>query len=134
MNRTGHSSQTWLAIVVMVHFLVTIIHGMAHSKANVPLSATGTAFVFLVVLAGPLLGLGITWPYPRAGAGLIGLTLAGAFVFGVLNHFVLTSPDHIAHVDVQWRPLLTTTAVLLGLTEALGAGLAVSSLREVRSS
>jgi len=31
------------------------------------------------------------------------------------------SPDHIAHVAAQWRPLFQTTALLLVVTEAAGA-------------
>jgi hypothetical protein len=42
----------------------------------------------------------------------------------LVNHFVLASPDHISQVDPQWRPLFTTTAIMLAVTEALGAGLA----------
>jgi len=64
---------------------------------------------------------------------LIALTMAGALVFGFVNHFVLSSPDHVAHVDPQWRPLFTTTAVLLALTEALGSGLAIQSLLRRKS-
>ena len=39
--------------------------------------------------------------------------MAGSLVFGLVNHFVFVSPDHVAHVDPQWRPLFATTAVLL---------------------
>jgi len=46
-----------------------------------------------------------------------------------VNHFVFASPDHVAHVARQWRPLFTTTAVLLALTEAIGAGLAIRIAR-----
>jgi hypothetical protein len=49
--------------------------------------------------------------------------------FGVINHFVLSSPDHVAHVDPQFRSLFTTTAVLLAVTEALCVGLDVHALR-----
>ena len=56
--------------------------------------------------------------------------MAGSLVFGLVNHFVLASPDHVAHVAPEWRPLFTATAVLLALTEALGSGLAVRLARE----
>jgi Na+/proline symporter len=51
-------------------------------------------------------------------------------VFGFVNHFVFSSPDHVAHVARPWRPLFATTAVLLALTEALGSGLAIRLARE----
>jgi hypothetical protein len=117
-----------MAALVLVHFAITIVHGTAHARANVPLSPAANAFVFAVILAGPLIGLGLTWPAQRIGACLIALTMAGALIFGFINHFVLDSPDHVAHVDPQWRALFTMTAVLLVLTEALASGLAIRSL------
>lgn len=70
----------------------------------------------------------LTWPAERLGGWLIAITMTSS-LFGVVNHFVLVSPDHVAHVDPQWRGLFTTTAVLLAVTEALGAGLAIGLLR-----
>ena len=110
--------------MVLLHLVVSIVHGDAHSKAHVALSSAGTVFVVVVIIAGPLIGLGLAWPAPRAGASVIALTMAGSLIFGLVNHFVLASPDHISQVDPQWRPLFTTTAIMLAVTEALGAGLA----------
>jgi hypothetical protein len=42
-----------------------------------------------------------------------------------VNHFVFDSPDHVAHVVSEWRALFGWTAVLLAVTEALGASLAI---------
>jgi hypothetical protein len=47
--------------------------------------------------------------------------MAASLVFGVVNHFLLASPDHVSHVAQQWRTLFATTAVLLALTEAATA-------------
>jgi hypothetical protein len=107
---------------------------MAHAKANVPLSPVANIFVLAVIVAGPWVGLGLALRAQRMGAGVIALTMAAALIFGCINHFVLASPDHVAHVDPPWRPLFTTTAILLALTEALGSGLAVRSVwaRRVR--
>jgi hypothetical protein len=38
-------------------------------------------------------------------------------VFGLVNHFVIDSPDHVAHVTAAAAPLFATTAVLLGTLE-----------------
>lgn len=132
MKGNGRSTWMWMATVVLLHLVVSVIHGTAHTNARVPLSAAANVFVFAVILAGPLIGLALTWPAGRIGAWLIALTMAGSLVFGVLNHFVFASPDHVAHVAAQWRPLFTTTAVLLALTEALGLGLAIQILRTRR--
>jgi hypothetical protein len=81
--------------------------------------------VFVVILAGPLVGAALMWWVERVGGCIIALTMAGSFIFGFLNHFVFASPDHVAHVATAWRPLFTATAVLLALTEALGFTLAL---------
>jgi hypothetical protein len=117
-----------MAALVLVHLVVTILHGAAHARANVPLSPAANVFVLAVIVTGPLVGLGLAWRAQRVGGWFIALTMAAALVFGFVNHFVLASPDHFAHVNAQSRPLFTTTAVLLVLTEALASGLAVRSL------
>jgi hypothetical protein len=106
----------------------------AISVGPVPLSRGGTLFVFIVILAGPLVGLALTWPAERLGNWLIALTMAGSLAFGVVNHFVLDSADHVAHVQPEWRVLFAATAVLLALTELLGSGLAIGVLRARTSS
>lgn len=134
MNKQRSLGWIWLTGVVLAHLVISMVHGTAHAKAQVPLSPAANAFVFSVILAGPLVGLGLTWPSQRLGAWLIALTMAGSLIFGFVNHFVLSSPDHVAHVDPHWRPLFTTTAVLLAVTEALGLFLAVQFLRARRPS
>ena len=123
-----------LGAVVFVHLVVSAFHGTAHDRAHVPLALWANVFVYVVILAAPLAGLALTWWNARVGGWVIALAMAGSFVFGVVNHFLLSSPDHIAHVDPQWRPLFTVTAVLLAPTEALGVVLAAKFLasRSVR--
>ena len=124
MNSNRNSAWTWLVAVVLIHLVISMVHGLAHDRAQVPLSYAANVFVYVVILAGPLVGLAVAWWNRRAGSWVIALTMTGSFVFGVVNHFLLSSPDHVAHVDPQWRPLFTVTAVLLAVTEALATGLA----------
>jgi hypothetical protein len=130
MNRRTRPAWTWLAAAVLVHLVVSIIHGAAHTRAQVPLSHAAALFVYLVILAGPLIGLALTWPAERIGGWLIAVTMAGSLAFGFVNHFVFAGPDHVAHVDQQWRALFATTALLLVVTEALGVVLAIRFARE----
>jgi hypothetical protein len=81
--------------------------------------------VFIVILAGPLFGLALSWRAERLGGLIVALTMAGSLVFGLVNHFVLESPDHVSHVATQWRTLFGITAALLAITETLGMGFAV---------
>jgi hypothetical protein len=133
VGRHANAARRWLTAAVLSHLVISIVHGWAHTGANVPLSRTANLFVFIVILAGPLVGLALIWPVERIGAWLIAITMAGALVFGIVNHFVLASPDHVAHVVPQWRPLFTITAGLLALTEAIGSGLAIRVARGTKN-
>jgi hypothetical protein len=132
--RNRRSVLAWLTATVLAHLVVSMVHGVAHTQANVPLSLAANLFVYIVILAAPLIGLALTWWTPRLGGWLIALSMAGSLVFGLVNHFVLTSPDHVAHVDPQWRSLFATTAVLLAVTEALGVVLAARFLAREQTS
>jgi len=130
MNGNGLANRSWLTLLVAAHLIISALHGSAHNGAHVPLSLAGNLFVFVVIVAGPLAGVAVMWWSERMGAWIIALAMAGSFIFGFLNHFVFASPDHVAHVATQWRPLFATTAVLLALTEGLGFGLALRLVRK----
>jgi hypothetical protein len=119
-----------MGLAVAAHLVVSILHGAAHAGARVPLSPAANLFVFGVIFAGPLAGLALMWPAARIGSWLIGATMAASLVFGLVNHFVLASPDHVGHIDPEWRPLFATTAALLAVIEAAAAGLAIHVVRE----
>jgi len=121
-----------MAAAVLAHLAVSIVHGAAHNSAHVPMSTTANLFVFAVILAGPLVGLVLLRRAERIGGLIVALTMAGSLLFGFVNHFVVESPDHISHVDVQWRMLFGTTAAMLTITEMLGLTFAVRLLRTRR--
>jgi hypothetical protein len=56
--------------------------------------------------------------------------MSGSFVFGLVNHFVLAGPDHVAHIDPQWRALFAASAIIVAGIEMLGSGLAFLCARE----
>ena len=129
MNTRTLSTRTWVTAVVIAHLIVSFVHGAAHTRAQVAMSTVANVFIFVVILAGPLVGLLLLWRAERLGGALIAATLAASFVFGLVNHFLLPGPDHVRHVAEQARSLFTATAVLLALTEAVGVLLAVRLLR-----
>jgi len=131
--RARNSTWWWLAAVVVLHLLISAAHGAAHDGAHVPLSFAANLFIYVVILAGPLVGLALTWPAPALGSTVVAVTMAASLVFGIVNHFVLSSPDHVSHIDAQWRLLFGSTAVLLAATEATACGLAMALARKERS-
>jgi hypothetical protein len=123
-------SRLMLAALVLIHLAVTISHGSAHSAAGVGLAPAGMAFVLAVIIVGPLVGLLWMFVSPRQGAWLIALTMTGALIFGLVNHFVVPGADRVDHVAAASRVWFGTTAALLVLTEAAGAVLAVACERQ----
>ena len=122
-----------LGTVVLTHLVINIIHGRAHSGAHVPLSFAAALFVYIVILAGPLAGLIASVWRPVAGAWIVAATMAGALVFGLVNHFIIAGPDHVDHVAAEWRTLFGTTAALLLVSEAVGVGTGIwCAARNVR--
>jgi hypothetical protein len=132
--RSRNAAWRWLGLIVLAHLVVSLVHGAAHAGADVPLSRAANLFVYIVILAGPLIGFALTWRSERLGSWLIAATMAGSLVFGLVNHFVLDSPDRVNHVDLQWRTLFAATAALLIVTEGLGLGLAIRVARSGRVS
>ena len=130
MKSTQDRRWTWLAGVVIAHLAISFVHGAAHAQANIPMSRLANLFVFVVIVAGPLFGLAWALRSRRTGAWLIAITMAASLVFGFVNHFVLSTADHVSHVEPRWQPLFATTAVLLAITEALGFVLAIRVARE----
>jgi hypothetical protein len=115
----------WLVGSVILHFAVAMWHGMAHMHVPVPLTALQTVFVWAVILAMPFVGICLLWTRgARVGAWVIAVAMLASLVFGVLNHFVLDSPDYVMHVpEHAWRHAFVLSAALV--TEAVGTVLGV---------
>jgi hypothetical protein len=120
MDTDRSPADRWLTAAVLAHLLVTFAHGAAHRGADVGLGRAATVYVLLVIEVGPILGLVLSRSRPALGGWTVAASMAGALVFGFVNHFVLISPDHVSHVAAQWRPLFATTAVLLVISELAG--------------
>jgi hypothetical protein len=127
--RTNPSSQRLLAVVVLGHLIVNLVHGAAHSGARIPMTLAANLFIWIVILAGPIVGWWVSRSRPVAGAWIVAAAMAASLMFGVVNHFVIVSPDHVNHVAAEWRTLFAITAVLLLLFEAAGVVAGTTSAR-----
>src|SRR5436190_11132303 len=122
-------------LIVVVHLAVNLIHGAAHSGAAVPLSPLQNAFVWIVILAGPLVALWMIRTGRPLGPALLALTMGGSLVFGIVNHYVIESPDHVAHIaSGPWRLPFQWTAAALVLLEAAGTAVGLRGAALMRTS
>ena len=120
-----------MTIAVLAHLIVTLVHGQAHTRLGVGLSNWQNVYVLTVIVVAPLVALVASFTrYVRAGLWLLLVSMLGSLIFGFCYHYIIISPDHVAHLPVgEARGLFRVTAVLLLITEALGVLVAALALR-----
>jgi hypothetical protein len=125
MNATTENNwlRASLLMVVLAHLAVALWHGATHLHIPVPLTTLQSAFVGVVIVLLPLVGAGLLWTSWKWWAALlIAASMLGSLLFGLVNHYVLDSPDHVLAVpEHQSRPAFVLTAALLVVTETMGA-------------
>src|SRR3954466_10600196 len=123
---------TLITLSVWAHAAVTGAHAAAHIGAGVWMPLPATLFIWLVIIAGPVAGWSLVRSgRVRAGSGVVSASMTGAFLFGILNHFVWPGMDRVDMIQAgMWRLPFQATAVLLALTEGFGA---IAGLRGVRA-
>jgi hypothetical protein len=111
------------AIVVAMHLLINVVHGVAHRGLHVGLSPSGSIFVIAVVLLLPLVAMALVWTTKkRIGLILLSLSMFGSLLFGFYHHFLVASPDHVRLQPASaWGIAFVLTAYGLLITEAIGA-------------
>ena len=111
----------WL--IVLIHALVSGVHGFAHYRLGITLSTFQSVYVMLVITVWPLWAAGLLWiGKTRAAFVNLALAMGGAFVFGVYWHYVARSPDNVFHQhEGSLQTLFCVTAALLMVLESCGA-------------
>src|SRR5260221_9163255 len=85
-----------LVTIVVIHLAVALFHGTAHKAVGVDLTAAQAAFVGIVIVLLPLVGSGLLWTkWRKQAAWIVALSMFASLVFGIVNHFVLASPDNV---------------------------------------
>lgn len=123
MGNTVNRSISYGTVIVLVHLLVNIVHGLAHRELHIELGVNALLFVIGVIILCPLVALALLWtPQRRLGLILLALSMAGSFLFGLYNHFAAIGPDHVGkQVSGPWGTTFVLTAYLLLFTEAIGS-------------
>jgi Na+/proline symporter len=121
---------------VVAHFAVVSLHSAAHQVLGVQASQLQLVFIVAVIIVAPLVAGLLLWKERHAaGALLLVSSMVGSLIFGVYNHFVAISPDHVSHVgglpQKNWAFIFQATAFLLALVEAFGIWAAIRALKKV---
>lgn len=117
-------------ILVVIHTIVVALHGLAHQKISVPLSLVQSLFVSIVIVLAPIMAAVLLWTrFYHLGRWLFFVSMTGALLFGIYNHLIAITPDHISQISFEgWGVLFQATAILLVITEGVGCGVGVWAL------
>jgi hypothetical protein len=122
-------AQVGTALVVL-HTITHGLHGLAHVKIPIPLSALQSWFISGVILLAPIVAAVLLWtPFHRVGSWLLLSSMTGAILFGLYNHLLVISPDHISHVALSgWGWLFQITAMLTLIVDGCGCWSSIQAL------
>ena len=108
-------------MLALVHLVVQLTHGWSHIETDVSLSAMQQVFVYVVATFMPLAAVYVALRKDvRLGAGLFAVSMAVAFLFGYLAHFVIDSPDLHSNVIGEHADLFFHSALSLAIIEFAG--------------
>lgn len=91
--------KTLISALVIAHLVGNIWHGAAHDTLEINLPGLKMTFVYVVILAAPLLGLGLLWFRKEVIACyLVGVSMLGSVLFSVYHHYVWISDDNVDYL------------------------------------
>jgi hypothetical protein len=88
-----------ISILVAMHLVATLLHGKAHTELAIVLPRAKNAFVIAVIVIAPVFAALLAWTrYAAIGIWIFTLSMFGALLFGIYHHYIMVSPDNIAHL------------------------------------
>jgi hypothetical protein len=97
---------------------------------GIGMKAWQNIYIYVVILLAPIVSAVLLWRRSRAGFLLLGLSMAGSFLFGLAYHFVLPGADNAMSLHAHpWTLTFQVSAVLLALVELTGAGVGFAGAR-----
>lgn len=123
--KSAHPLVTYAAIIVWLHLLIVITHGLSHIANHVNPSILSSVFIIVVIIAAPLLALLLlSTRWQRPGALLLTVSMLGALLFGLVNHFIVPGADNVAQVMPRvWQTSFLITSILVAISEAGGTAI-----------
>ena len=122
--------------IAVIHAIANGLHGLAHIKIPVALSLVQSLFVGIVIFLIPLVAVVLLWTqFYRLGSWLLLGSIGSSFFFGLYNHFIVISPDHVSQVSfVGWGMLFQITGVLILIIDGLGSLITIQVLKTLQQS
>ena len=88
-----------VAALAVLHLGLTVWHTGAHEELQIGLPPLKLAYAYaVIVIAPPLAGALAFTRFARAALWIFTLAMVGSLVFAVYHHYILVSPDNIAHL------------------------------------
>jgi hypothetical protein len=86
-----------------------------------------------VIFLLPIIAAVLLWtPFDRLGSWLLLSSMAGAILFGIYNHLLVMSPDHMPQVPfANWGLLFQMTAILTLIVDGFGCWIGVWGLKAI---
>lgn len=118
-------------IIVVMHIIVNVMHGLAHEKIPVATSVLQDLFIAIVVFPIPIIAAILLWTqFYRIGSWLLLGSTAGTLLFGIYNHYIVISPDHVSQVSFTgWGVIFQVTAFLLLIVDGFGCWISIEALK-----
>ena len=117
-------------VLVLIHLIVSTLHGWAHQASLVRLTAFGYVYVGVVITFTPLVAAAFLLTRKRKiGALLLALAMLGSFIFGFWYHFVSQTNDHVTQVHGVWHSTFLWTAIALAVIELAGTAVGFRMFR-----
>ena len=122
--------------IIVLRQIVAQLHGMAHEQLGVGLSTGQWTYVYIVIVAAPIVALVLYWTrLARWGALLLGVSMLAGMLFGIYFHFVAISPDNVGHLpEGHGQGFFIATAILLVPIEIAGTAYGFWSWNKLRPS
>jgi hypothetical protein len=119
--------------IVVFHAIANGVHGLAHIEIPIPLSVLQSLFVGIVIFLTPLIAAVLLWTqFYRIGNWLLLGSIAGSLFFGIYNHYIVISPDHVSQIAFQgWGLLFQVTAILILIVDGIGCWVSIWALKAV---
>jgi len=109
------------------------VHSGAHIVLGILPHLPDSAFISVVIVAGPPVCLLLLRDRRLTSIVLIAILMAGAFLYGFNGHFYAEGPDRVALNLAEWpRTLFVGTAGALGVLEAMSLALALAAIPSSR--